>query len=63
MICTLCFMPFDERDSIGSGDALCQDCWESATSLEWWETVVGMQKLISVEATSCDTGEWAAPTP
>ncbi len=25
MICTLCFTPFDERDSLGSRDGLCQD--------------------------------------
>ena len=64
MICTLCFKrPCDQSDSIGSRQGLCQDCWEAACSDEWWETVVDMQELSSVEATSCDPGEWAAPIP
>ena len=54
MICSMCFKPFDEGDSIGSHQGLCQDCWESACSAEWWETVVAMQELASGDATSGD---------
>ena len=61
MICTLCFRAFDPGDSLGSLDGLCQDCWESACSDEWWEAVSALQELAPVEATSCDPGEWTSP--
>jgi hypothetical protein len=63
MICTLCFTPFDERDSIGSRDGLCQDCWESACSEEWWETVAALQELIPVERVDIEPVELGSPSP
>ena len=63
MICTLCFTPFDERDSIGSRDGLCQDCWESACSEEWWETVASLQELIPVERVDIEPVESGSPSP
>jgi hypothetical protein len=63
MICTLCFTPFDERDSIGSRDGLCQDCWESACSEEWWETVASLQELIPVERVDIEPVELGSPSP
>ena len=60
MICTLCFTPFDERDSIGSREGLCQDCWESACSEEWWETVVSLPGVISAERAAIEPVESGA---
>ena len=46
MICTLCFKrPCDKGDSIGSAQGLCQDCWESACSAEWWNAVAALPSL------------------
>ena len=42
MICTLCFRAFDPCDSLGSLDGLCQDCWESACSDEWWDAMAAL---------------------
>ncbi len=63
MICTLCFTPFDECDSIGSSDALCQDCWESACSTEWWETLTAMSELMPAESTCVETVESGSSAP
>ena len=60
MICTLCFTPFDERDSIGSRDGLCQDCWESACSEEWWETVAALTGLDELHLPSAPNSECEA---
>ena len=43
MICTLCLnRPCDDGDSLGSSQGLCQDCWEAASSAEWWEAVAAL---------------------
>ena len=43
MICSMCFCrPCDGGDSLGSSQGLCQDCWESACSAEWWEAVAAL---------------------
>ena len=51
MICSLCLSrPCDDADSIGSRQGLCQDCWESACSAEWWEAVAAYQDILPVES-------------
>ena len=60
MICSLCFTPFDERDSTGSRDGLCQDCWESACSVEWWETVAVLQEMIPADRSDIEPVESGA---
>ena len=63
MICTLCFTPFDERGSLGSRDGLCQDCWESACSEEWWETVASLPGMISAEMSDIEPVESSSSSP
>ena len=63
MICSLCFKPCDDGDSIGSHQGLCQDCWESACSAEWWEAIATMQELFPVEAANVEPVECTASNP
>ena len=60
MICTLCFTPFDERDSLGSRDGLCQDCWESACSEEWWERMAALTSFDELSLQSVPNSECEA---
>jgi hypothetical protein len=43
MNCSRCSTAFGLVASIGSDFALCQDCWESECSRQWWAMVAALQ--------------------
>lgn len=44
-----CGETFDPSDSIGSDLGLCQDCWETESSEQWWEMLGALYPVLVAE--------------